>query len=204
MSSVAETTTPSTLNQERIVLTRAGYAIRMPLPPPGGLVRLVASAASRIGAQRRRIEALLNRGCDVIEPLTGRLLKIYRRTLHKSQVSTLSRLRGACDDLKLRFVHLRHFTARRDGDLAKLEAWGLIERMPPNGERMKDKARGWWGITPQGRCWLDGLTTIPRQWAFFDGQALGPVDAADRISMHQVEAEFETDEIKPQEAAPCA
>ncbi len=192
----------------REVTTKDGrFTIRFPLAKNHTTpVTLHCGPTSRLSALRTRMNALLNDGHPVICPLSGERIQVYRRHLTRSQVRTLERLRDKSDKLGKTYLHLEFFSARRDGDLAKLAAWGLAEPMKPATALEDEKWRGHWKITARGRQWLAGTVTIPRQMALLLGECLGPVNEADQITAAQVPEVFDrdallTDSTKPVEAA---
>lgn len=180
----------------RSVLTRDNYRIAWPLPKhKNNPVRLSAGPNSRLSALHARVERALNNGQPVICPLSGKLIRIYYRGLHRSQVRTLERLRDACDKLKVSFVHVQFFTARRDGDLAKLELWGLAVRLRGAEKYEAESVRGKWAITPRGRLWLLGRIKVPRQVAVLLDERLGYVDENDLIGVDDVTADFSEQQL---------
>ena len=190
-------TTQQTIGNVRSVSTPDGrFTIHWPLPVQHNKPRTITSTGhSRLAALQRRINDLLNQGWPVICPLSGKLIRVYRRGLHQSQIRTLDRLRSAADQLRHTYVHVRFFSARRDGDLAKLELWGLAERMRPANALEAEKARGMWKITHRGREFLAGRVRIPRQMAVLEGHNLGPVDESITMDVHEVQQEFEPEAL---------
>lgn len=160
------------------------FAIRFPLPKPHGRpVELLNGPTARFSALQHRINRLLNDGHAVICPLTGKLIEVYRRGLHRSQVRMLERLRDRADLLgtPTAYLPLVVFTGRSDGDLAKLALWGLAETLKPASRYEKESCRGKWRVTERGRAWLAGHVRIPRQVAVLLGERLGYVDERDLI-----------------------
>ncbi len=168
------------------------FTIHWPLPAtPHGKPRTIrATKASRLSALQHRINDLLNQGWAVVCPLSGKLIRLYRRGLHQSQVNTLRRLMEKSDKLGKTYLHVEFFSGRRDGDLAKLELWHLAERMRDANRLEGESASGMWRITPHGRLFLEGKVRIPRQVAVLLGERLGYVDAAVTMSVSEVAETF--------------
>jgi hypothetical protein len=192
----------STAPQQTIGIARTAttpdgrFTIHFPLPPHHSKPKVItATGHSRLSAMQHRINDLLNQGWPVICPLSGKLIQVYRRGLHKSQVRTLDRLRSASDQLRITYVHVRFFSARRDGDLAKLELWGLAERMRQESTLEGEKARGMWKITQRGRDFLAGAVRIPRQVAVLEGFSLGYVDETQTMGVRDVQQEFDQEAL---------
>jgi hypothetical protein len=177
-----------TLFGAREVLTSdKRFRIRFPLPPAHSKVLVPSGTHWRV--VQRNIERILNSGHAAQCPITGHKIQIYRRGLHAGQVRTLRRIRDTSKDLGVTWLHVRHFTARRDGDLAKMEYWKLIEHDPA-----RDRC-GYWKITALGLCWLNRDLKIPRQVAVLNGECLGPVDSADLIGPDEVAEHFDKDAL---------
>lgn len=176
---------------QRVACTRDGrFRIRFPLPPARAELKHPAGSHARV--IHREMNRWLNEGHPVCCPITGTVLKIYRRGLHQSQVAALRRLRERLQSQPhLCWIHIAQFAARRDGEFSKLAHWELIEAMPRDEEpRSPDEAppeyRGWWRITQRGEDWLDHRLRIPRQVALLRGERLGYVDDDDRIAPEDV------------------
>jgi len=172
------------------------FTIHWPLTKPGArAITVRATGASRLSALQHRINDLLNRGHGVICPLSGKLIRIYWRGLHHSQISTLRRLMDKSDKLGVTYLHVEFFSARRDGDLAKLELWGLAEHLRAESRLEQEAAKGKWRITQRGRQFLSGQIRIPRQVAVLLGERLGYVDEADTIHVDEVADTFSKDAL---------
>ncbi len=179
----------------RSVTTKDGrYTVRFPLPPTRSGVAKPRGVHLRVIL--RDINRLLNLGHTVEDPTTGGLIKIYRRGLHQSQVSTLKRLRDRSDKYNMTYVHVELFTARRDGDLAKMAMWDLIEPLKVESRLEAETGRGKWRITPRGRAWLNGTIRIPRQVALLFGERLGYVNDADLIGPEDAAAYFKQETLE--------
>lgn len=176
----------------RVAVTRdKRFRICFPLPPAKAAIKQPAGTHWQVIL--REMNRWLNLGHAVACPLTGHLVRVYRRGLHVSQVATLKRLRQAMNDTGAAFVHLRQFSGRRDGDLAKLAFWGLVEsKASDSGAR----DRGFWRVTDKGRLWLFGDVRIPRQIALLNGEFLGYVDERDTIGPKDVDDEFDVARLK--------
>jgi hypothetical protein len=175
-------------------VTVHGYAIRFPLAGATTRCRRIATTQARgertvarpFAAIQRDISDALSLGEGAICPLTGKLIRIYRRALNRGQVATLQRLRRFHDRHPGEaWAHVSDFSGRRDGDLGKLLWWDLIERRP-TADCPPERPRGWWRITALACDWLSGTITIPRQQALLLGHHLGPVDDDDRVTVAQV------------------
>lgn len=196
MDAIATTTQQTIAAVHSVTTSDKRYTIHWPLPPAKPLpVELHVTPATRYSAILRRINELLNRGHSVICPVTGKLIRIYRRGLHASQISTLRRLRDKSDKLGVTFLHVEFFSVRRDGDLAKLELWGLAQRMRPENKLEAEEARGKWRILPHGRAFLAGSVRIPRQVAMLEGERLGYVDESDTITVHDIPSTFSPESL---------
>lgn len=168
------------------------FTLHWPLTrPKPGAVPVRATGSSRLSALQHRINDLLNQGHAVVCPLSGKLIKVYWRGLHHSQIATLRRLRDKSDKLGMTYLHVEFFSARRDGDLAKLALWELAQPLEPATRLEQEIVKGKWRITPRGRQFLDGSLRIPRQVAVLLGERLGYVDEADAIGVEDVQAEFD-------------
>lgn len=181
--------TQTTLHGCRIVETASGLCIRFPLPPARGRRISIAIDARRLTTAKKQIEAALNDGCAAINPFSGNPIRIYRRSLNKSQMGSLRRLsnyhtRHPGEE----WAHVADFNGRRDGDLAKLRWWGLVLSRPVT-DAPTDRRRGWWAITDLGRNFLNGAARVPRQQAILCKQHLGPVDDTDLIGISEVQDE---------------
>ena len=177
----------------RVATTRdRRFRILFPLPPAKSAVKRPSGTHARVIL--RDMNRWLNLGHAVECPLTGHLVRIYRRGLHVSQVATLKRLRQGMIDTGAHWVHLRQFSGRRDGDLAKLAHWGLVETKPSENQGHVD--RGFWRITDKGRLWLFGDVRVPRQIALLNGEFLGFVDERDLIGPKDVDDEFDVERLK--------
>lgn len=190
------TTTPTaqqTIPTVRSVTTSdRRFTIHWPLPKQHNKPREIsARPGSRLSAMLARINTLLNAGWPMVCPVSGKLIKVYRRGLHQSQVNTLRRLMEKSDKLGIAYLHVEFFSARRDGDLAKLALWGLIERLRTESKYEQEKATGKWRITDRGRAFLAGTVRIPRQVAVLEGERLGYVDESDTMSVDEVQQTFD-------------
>ncbi len=170
----------------RTVLCR-GMRIRFPLPPARGVcLRLDATRTRTLATLLHRTESALNDGAGVLDPLTGKPIRIYRRTLNRGQMASLRRLAAYFDRHPGEgWAHVADFNGRRDGDLAKLALWDLVQTRPKL-ECPAERPRGWWTITVRGLNFLDGHVTVPRYQAVFCGRHLGAVDEGDRIGIAEV------------------
>jgi hypothetical protein len=146
---------------------KQGIDIALPLAEPKGLRKL---RCTHVRALKREIGRALSAGYEVIDPITGKRIKIYRRGLHRSQIWTLRRLRDRSDKLRQTYIPLEVFSGRRDGDLAKLELWGLAKRLRTSARYDAEKTRGMWMITKEGRQFLDGRRGIKPQVAVLLGE----------------------------------
>lgn len=192
----APTTQQTISGTHRVTTSDQRFTIRWPLTKPNPRpVTVRATGASRLSALQHRINDLLNRGFGVICPLSGKLIRIYWRGLHHSQVSTLRRLMEKSDKLGVTYLHVEFFSARRDGDLAKLELWGLAEHLKAESRLEAEAAKGKWRITPRGRQFLAGTIRIPRQVAVLLGARLGYVDESDTMSVDEVQQTFDKDAL---------
>jgi len=172
--------------------TIKGFAISLPLAPPQGFVRL---RCVRLSALAREIGRVLSAGHWTRCPLTGKAIRIYRHGLHQSQVNTLRRLRNRSDKLRQTYLPLEVFTAARDGNLAKMVHWGLVEPLQKSAAYEGEQVGGMWRITPRGRDWLDGKIRVPRQVAILLGKCIGYVNALDLIGADQCQDTFTRDAL---------
>lgn len=169
------------------------WRIRLPLAAPTN--RIVRPRARTVAGARIQIERALNAGDTAVCPITGKLIEIYRRGLHQGQVFMLRRLARASRKLGKTYLHLEFFTGRRDGDFAKLAAWGLAERLRPATRLEGEQCRGWWKITDLGRRWLAGRVRIPRQMAIVGNVVIGPVDRRDTIAPRDCPSRFDREQL---------
>lgn len=167
--------------------TKQSWRIPLPLAPPQGFKRL---RCTRVDTVKREIGRALSQGYWTRCPITGKIVRIYRHGLHQSQVATLRRLRDRSDKLRQNFIPLEVFTAHRDGNLAKMAHWGLVEPLGKSSAYEGEHVGGMWRITPRGRDWLAGKIRVPRQVAIVLGELIGYVDAKDLITVDQAQAEF--------------
>lgn len=185
--------TQATLAACRTVTTKdRRFRIRFPLPPAS--TKRVLPSGTHAHVILRSINAILNRGQVAIDPLTGGLIAIYRRTMRQKQVSLLKKLRTRQRELDADWLHLSHFTGYSDGDLAKLVLWGLVESRP-QADCPSDKPRGWWRATGLAFAWLTGRERLPRQVAVLLGERLGFVDDSDLIGPEDVDERFDRDAL---------
>lgn len=104
-------------------------------------------------------------------PCCDRYVRVYRRTITKSQVEFLvdllyaARAHARRDGRPVGHVYVDVRTIQgqhmRGGDYSKLAYWGLIERSTAE--------QGYWRITPLGRSWLRGTVVVPRYAYVLDG-----------------------------------
>lgn len=193
---------PTTTAQQSLPMVKSvttkdrRFTIHWPLPKPSGKpVRIRATGASRLSAMQHRINTLINQGRTVVCPLSGKPIRIYWRGLHQSQVNTLRRLMEKSDKLGVSYLQVEFFSGRRDGDLAKLELWGLAARLRPDNKLEQEKMRGAWRITPHGRAFLAGEVRIPKQVAVLLGERLGYVDEAVTMSKDEVAEHFDREAL---------
>ena len=105
-------------------------------------------------------------------PCCGRYVRVYRRTITKSQVEFLVDLYYAARvhsrrigvrveelSIDVRTIQGQHM---RGGDYSKLAYWNLIRR--------SEEHQGYWGITTLGIHFLRGITTVPRYAHVLDGE----------------------------------
>lgn len=167
--------------------TAQGWDIRLPLAEPKGLKRLRCVRTSTL---KREIGRALSAGHWTRCPLTLKIIRIYRHGLHRSQVSTLRRLRDRSDRLRQTYLPLDFFSGYRDGNLAKMAHWGLVQPLDKSNKLEGENVNGMWRITPCGRAWLAGKIRVPRQVAILLGQCVGYVDAKDLITADEVQDAF--------------
>jgi len=135
----------------------------------------------RMSTCRARMNRGLQAGYWVRCPITGSLLRLYRRALTKTHLAMLTNLyaRSLTDG---GWHSYRSFSrGHSDGDLAKMIHWGLVERQ---------KEESLWRITPLGKRWLHGAETIPRHIAIFRAEFLGFWDETDQITPAEVDEKF--------------
>lgn len=171
----------------RIHHHKQGFDIALPLAPPKGLRKL---RCKNVAALKREISRALSAGHEVIDPITGKRIKIYRRGLHRSQIWTLRRLRDRSDKLRQTFIPLEVFSGRRDGDLAKLEYWRLAKRLRTSGRYDRENTRGMWSITKEGRQFLEGRRGVLPQVAVLLGERVCLLGDK-TITVDQVTADFD-------------
>lgn len=167
-----------------------GWHICLPLAKPQGFKR---TRCVRVATLAREVGRLLSAGHWTVCPLTGKMIRIWRHGLHQSQVNTLRRLRDRSDRLRQTYIPLEVFSGHRDGNLAKMVHWQLVEPLKPATALEGEKINGMWRITQRGRDWLDGKIRVPRQVAILLGKRIGYVDAKDLITVDQVQAVFDRD-----------
>lgn len=170
-----------------------GFVITKPLAQPKGKRRL---RCVRVDTLKREIGRHLSDGHWVEDPLTGKRIKIYWRGLHRSQIWTLRRLRDRSDKLRQAYIPLEVFSGRRDGDLAKLEMWGLVKRLRRSARYADEKTRGQWMITKEGRGFLEGRRAIPPQVAVLLGEFIGHPPWERLITISDVTGDFDREQLE--------
>lgn len=172
--------------------SKQGWPISLPLAEPKGFKRLRCVRTSTL---TREVGRLLSAGHWTRCPLTGKAIRIYRHGLHRSQVTTLRRLRDRSDKLRQTYIPLDVFSGYRDGNLAKMVHWGLVQPLDKAAAFEGEHVNGMWRITPRGRDWLAGKIRVPRQVAIVLGQRIGYVDGKDLITVDQVQEAFARDAL---------
>lgn len=104
-------------------------------------------------------------------PCCTRRVQVYRRKLNSQMARALIALYRAHG---LEWGHMRevldHAGIQR-ADEAKLAYWNLIAESVQHRE---DGGRpGLWRVTPKGKGWLLGHSTVPAYGLFYDGRCLG-------------------------------
>lgn len=99
-------------------------------------------------------------------PTCGRLVKLYKRHVHREMVDFLARLL-ALDNLTPGLFHTTRqvrpgATAKSATDASYLTAWGLVMKQGKS-----------YRITAHGRRWLAGETRIPAACHMLCGQVVG-------------------------------
>jgi hypothetical protein len=180
------------------VTTQQGWKITFPLPDPKGLRRL---QKRRVDTLKREIGQVLSEGYHTRCPLTGKHIRLYRHSIVRCQLWSLQSLANKSRKLGKVYLHLEHFTHKRDGSFARLMHWGLIAPLTPDAALEGEKINGVWRVTKLGHDWLAGAVSIPRQVAILLGKALGPVDRNDQVYVNQITTDFSKDELlNPQTA----
>ena len=101
-------------------------------------------------------------------PCCGQFVKLYKRTIYAAVARELINLTRLCEGTT-NFYHITDFQVKRagGGDLAKMEAWGLVEQQ--TNHETKKRTSGMWRITPYGRNFVFGLVSVPKYKHFYDG-----------------------------------
>lgn len=142
--------------------------------------------------------ALLLHGPDVLTaghrcPVCRQYAREYKRKLNATMVKALSLIYKATAP-GLHFAHgptVLKGSGVFGGDLGKVGYFGLVEEeaaLRPDGGRS-----GWWRVTPQGRAFLQGYTTVPKYAHVYDGRVLS--FSGDPIGVHDVAPSFDYREL---------
>jgi hypothetical protein len=122
---------------------------------------------------RTRIRAEAAEGCRC--PVCTRIVKVYRRRIHREMVVFLARLRRCCDRGRDTGAFYGPRDVRGDGAKASTDGvylahWGLIEceKTATGAPR-----RGRYRVTPRGRLFLDGSICVPAVALFLCGDHIG-------------------------------
>lgn len=92
-------------------------------------------------------------------PTCGRVVALYKRTLHKSIIEQLINLYNAGGHLA--HIHSNNFIQGKKGmDFAIARHWGLIEREANTDKKKATSGR--WKLTFKGMSFLNGLLDIPK------------------------------------------
>jgi hypothetical protein len=184
----------------RAVVTRDGaFTLLLPFAARHSQVR--TPRGTHIRAIRRDMQRLLNDGYRVRCPVTNEVLSVYVRHLSRNHVETLGRLAMASLTKGRAWLKIREFSARRDGDLAKLRYWGLAETLAPAQCLEGEQPRGMWRITPAGMAWLRRETKVPRSIVIFRNEFLGFYDGADLVAADEVNTDFDLAALFGQKAS---
>lgn len=122
-------------------------------------------------------EQLDNGGAEC--PCCGQYARRYRRKLNSNMAASLIKAWCVAGD---EWFHAPTVLGRNDGELAKLRYWGLVEeerRARPDGGRA-----GWWRVTPQGKIYVKGHTSVPAHALIYDGQLLRLDASSGRVTIH--------------------
>jgi len=113
-------------------------------------------------------------GAGVRCPCCNQHVKCQPRLLNSIMARVLIALyradNGTGNSLHLQTVSA-HAANHHGGDGAKLRYWGLIET--DSRARGDGGKAGFWRITPEGRAFVRGLSTVPKYAVVLDGACLG-------------------------------
>lgn len=108
---------------------------------------------------RARLQSRVMAGERVDCPCCGQRAALYARKVNASMARQLRRLAGHGGWMSAEEVEAGE---RGGGDYAKLKFWGLA-----TGD-----GQGNWALTPKGRSFVDGETTVPAVVFVFDDRAM--------------------------------
>lgn len=123
------------------------------------------SDAMPLGDARTQLRGLIEDGWTC--PCCTQFAKVYRRKVNSTNARSLITL------YRHGGTHFTHAPSL-PGDtheISQMAWWGLVEEekvMRPDGGRA-----GWWRITPEGKDWVIGLSTIPKYARVYDHRCLG-------------------------------
>lgn len=102
----------------------------------------------------------------------GQVVKLYRRSIGKSQARFLIWLVRSCER-EQRYYDCKD-APLRGGDYAKLRFWGLIEKEPASEhDNLPSGYSGMWRPTPQGVEFANNRTRVQKYALVFDNKLFG-------------------------------
>lgn len=136
-------------------------------------------------------------------PCCGGYVKLYKRKLNSQMVDFLSALYRHTALTGEEWHHVRDFLkagAKASSDGTYLRHWGFIEPMPkaeapePEEEKKKQRTSGYWKITDQGKCFVEGLVSAASHVLILNGRVQGFTEQ--RVNIWDAAGEkFDYDEL---------
>lgn len=123
---------------------------------------------------RAQVEKDLKAGCQVKDPVTGRVAQVYDRGITRKMVEVMAviyHLTRKNPDIYVDASSLK----TRGGDYGKLRHWGLIEQ----GTDFKQgvlHTKPLWRITAKGISFIEDGIEIPKKVLVFNDRRVGYVD----------------------------
>ena len=121
-----------------------------------------------LAAAKKRLLEGAEKGVEC--PCCGQYVKLYRRKLNSQMALFLIRLYRITERAGTEYHHVRDFLDaghKASSDGTYLRHWGYIEPLPKadapeaDTEKKKQRTSGYWKITAQGKCFVEGLIEAP-------------------------------------------
>lgn len=113
-----------------------------------------------------------NRNVASLCPCCGSLVKVYKRTINKSQAEELIKLYVISRD-QPGYHHHSRFKLPQGGEISKLRHWGLVEQKPKDDTDAGGKTSGYWKITDLGKAYVEKREALHRYALFYMGRFIG-------------------------------